>query len=760
MARDPRQEAKEVAIAVQDALQSIADSVQDTLESALGNVTSVTQSTVKDIEKGFKDLAKVGTLLAKTEEEARMGALTRSKVDQVILERKAKLEALTRSVEIAERNVQDELAETLRLTEEYKKGNESVLPDLVAQKELFKEAADEAIRLQTSVKKVALTNEQIKKQLEEQLERSKNVSRATGMTGDILGGLEKVLSKLGLSGFSEEFAEGASAARKLADEITDGGEQTATFGQKLQIASRGFGVALDGVVQRLAGPMGMLLAITKLFDVIVGVSKQATELGKSMSLSAEQSLEFRKELSIAAQASGELTANTKSLAEAQGQLAKAFGAARGFTMEQLSDQTKLTRAVGMQVESAGKLQKLAALNNETADEAFQNIVKANTAFGNQTGIVFDNREILEDVANASAEFAANLDNNPTAIGKAVVEMRRFGLNLENAVSMSKSLLDFESSIEAELEAELLTGKELNFERARALALQGKFAESAAEVASQVGTLADFQNMNVIAQESLANAAGLTVEELANSLMIQENLAKLGGEEQKRVQEQINTLRAQGKVEEANALARAATSDEEAIAALERLDAQEQMNQAMEKMSVAMGDIFQSLEPIVSGFASMLEKIANSKGAMNALKVTAGALALTLGIMAVKAIAAASALTLGLASIAIVGGITAATIAMTSEENKVKGSIKDGVIGPDGDIISTDPADFILATKDPNGLANQVTAPEGEGNSSLMKDLINELKGLRGDVQKGGDVIIDGNVTGQMLALGAYTSKTS
>lgn len=760
MAKDPKEQAREIAVVIQDALQSVADTVQNTIEDSLEGITSVSQAGLKDAEKGFKSLAKFGTMFARAREEAAQGSLTQAKVDKIILERNAQLEAAKAQIAIAERNIADELSKIATEEENINELSKEQIEDLEERKRLLDLAVIATEKLKKESQEVEIINKDIEGRLKDQLKVSRTIQDATGITGTVLGGLEKTMSKFGLTGFSEVFAEGRSAATEMAKEVTKNGMIAAGLAGKLKIAFAGISTVLTGIVIKLAGPMGFLLALGKIYSVLTGVSKQTTELGKSMSLSAEQALEFRKELSVAAQASGEITANTRSLAEAQGQLAKAFGAARGFTMEQLSDQTKLTRAVGMQVESAGKLQKLAALNNETADEAFQNIVKANTAFGNQTGIVFDNREILEDVANASAEFAANLDNNPTAIGKAVVEMRRFGLNLENAVSMSKSLLDFESSIEAELEAELLTGKELNFERARALALQGKFAESAAEVASQVGTLADFQNMNVIAQESLANAAGLTVEELANSLMIQENLAKLGGEEQKRVQEQINTLRAQGKVEEANALARAATSDEEAIAALERLDAQEQMNQAMEKMSVAMGDIFQSLEPIVSGFASMLEKIANSKGAMTALKVTAGALALTLGIMAVKAMMAASALTLGLAAIGIIGGVTAMGIALTSEENKVKGSIKDGVIGPDGDIISTDPADFILATKDPEKLANEITPPAGGPDVDLMKELVSELKGLRGDVQKGGDVIIDGNVTGQMLALGAYTGKTS
>ena len=48
------------------------------------------------------------------------------------------------------------------------------------------------------------------------------------MTGEILGGLENVFNKLGLEGFSEEFAEGASAATNYADKITEGGKKTAT----------------------------------------------------------------------------------------------------------------------------------------------------------------------------------------------------------------------------------------------------------------------------------------------------------------------------------------------------------------------------------------------------------------------------------------------------------------------------------------------------------------------------------------------------
>jgi len=84
--------------------------------------------------------------------------------------------------------------------------------------------------------------------------------------------------------------------------------------------------------------------------------------------------------------------------------------------------------------------------------------------------------------------------------------------------------------------------------------------------------------------------------------------------------------------------------------------------------------------------------------------------------AISAISAMSALTLGLGAIAIVGGIAAASAAANSavDEGKstVEGSIQDGVITPDGNIISTDPKDFMIATKDPAGLAEDISGGGG------------------------------------------------
>ena len=119
------------------------------------------------------------------------------------------------------------------------------------------------------------------------------------------------------------------------------------------------------------------------------------------------------------------------------------------------------------------------------------------------------------------------------------------MDLGRVDQIASSLMDFEDSIGKELEAELLTGKELNLEKARYAALTGDQISLEKEIANQVGSLADFQSMNVIAQRSLAEAFGLSRDELADMLQKQEVFNKLGDISGKTAAEQLAIARERG-----------------------------------------------------------------------------------------------------------------------------------------------------------------------------------------------------------------------
>ena len=192
---------------------------------------------------------------------------------------------------------------------------------------------------------------------------------------------------------------------------------------------------------------------------------------------------------------------------------------------------------------------------------------------------------------------------------AAAKAREFGVNLQQAEAMSQSLLNFQSSIENELSAELITGKDLNFERARGLALNGKTAEAAAEIAKQVGNSVSFGNMNVIAQEELAKAAGMTKEQLAQSLIDREALNELGVKEAKTAQEAYNKLKERG-LSEAEIAKKLNNPDLSTM--YERQSVQDRFNQSIEKLKEIFVSLATPVLEIISPFAKLVGWLAESK----------------------------------------------------------------------------------------------------------------------------------------------------
>jgi hypothetical protein len=186
-----------------------------------------------------------------------------------------------------------------------------------------------------------------------------------------------------------------------------------------------------------------------------------------------------------------------------------------------------------------------------------------------------------------------------------VQSNKLGISLDQAKKAAEGLLNFEESIENELSAELLTGKSLNLERARGLALQGDSAGAAEEMLRQVGSAADFAKMNVIQQEALAKSVGMTSDELANSLKTQDLLLKTGDKSVEALNERRRLAIETGKTEEFYAELRRAGTSEEMIANQMQLSTQDKMNILVEKMLETFGNIVEPVSNLLGGLTDMV-----------------------------------------------------------------------------------------------------------------------------------------------------------
>ena len=689
MAEDPKKKALETASIIEDALQSIAAKVSDIFEQAMAGTDKVTETVTKDIQKRFNQIAKVTDDIASNAVRLQEGLLKSKSVEEQILKRKIQQEALGTQLITLLKIQKKEVSSIEDLIKKQSEGS-------IELNDIQKELVDE-------YRKSKEYNDAYVKQLNEQLKAQEKIEKTVGTTGKLLKGV----SKIPIVGQFLDAEEAIKAANKAA---ADGAGKIGAIGA----AAGSLGKSL---VSGLTDPLAIVGFLIKGFQMFLSIGyaadKQITDLSKSMAVSHEEATATRDRF-IEIQNSGEsIFETTENLVAAQMELAGAMGATRGFTEQQVRDQVLLTKQMGLTAEEAGGIQQLAMANGMTAEGVTDSVIKQTAALAKQTGVQLDNKAIIGEVAKVSGQLRLQYANNPKLIAKAVVETKKLGINMEIAANAAKGLLDFESSIENELSAELLTGKALNLERARGLALNGDSVGAAKEMLAQVGSAAEFANMNVIQQEAIAEAVGMSTDDLANSLVTQENLKKLGDETRSQVEEQIEAAKKLGDTDKVRMLEASIGNEEDAKAALKKIDAQETFNQSIEKLKSMLSSI---VEGPAASFVKILGKMLSSTFALKSI------LAIVVGMMAAMAVSFAImnpvAALIGLG----VAGAVGATMAIYSTMN-------DGVISPTGGMVVSGPEGSIQLNKKDSIIAGTNLGGGGNNNGGNSSAEIRELKNM-------------------------------
>ncbi len=141
-----------------------------------------------------------------------------------------------------------------------------------------------------------------------------------------------------------------------------------------------------------------------------------------------------------------------------------------------------------------------------------NVQASIAALSSRRGVLA--KDVFSDIANSTELFANFAKDGGMNIGMAAVQAKELGLSLDTVGKVADSVLDFQSSIEGELKASLLIGRQLNLNKARELSLAGDLAGLQREILSLVGSESQFNKMNVIQRKALASALGVSTTELS------------------------------------------------------------------------------------------------------------------------------------------------------------------------------------------------------------------------------------------------------
>ena len=598
--------------------------------------------------------------------------------------------------------------------------------------------------------------------VKERLELQKKVNKSMG----IFGGTLKGISKIPIIG---DLFDAESALEDMEKSLLNNESSITAMSEGFQNIG---GQVLDG----LMNPANIALAtFTGILSIFKQLDREAGEFAKSMNMSYGEALQVRQEMSSLAVSSGDLALNATKLTKTLGEVGAALGTNALLNDKDLKTFTKLTNQAGFTADELMNIQKLSLANGKSLDDNVSSIMGGSAAFAAQNKLALNEKQILKDVNGMSASLKLSLEGGTEALGAAAAQARKFGINLQQAESIASSLLDFESSIENELSAELLIGRDLNLEKARGLALNGEATKAAAELLKQVGSAAEFGDLGVIQQESLAKAMGMQREELAASLIESEALKDIGAESAKEAKEKYDDLRR-------------TMSAEEAMAELgnEQLAKQFEQQSNAEKLADVMSNLKEIFVSIVDGpLGSMLSGISTLLSSTTAVYSITGLLA---GLYAGKMIKGLRAiimakkvekgLSVGAAIIDIIkgawnalggivvigpalalGAIAGGVAYVNSQKN-----VKDGVIQPDGGIslstqkgtIQLDKEDSVVAGTnlfgEKGGRSGGGSVSGGGANMAQTNALLQQLIDI---ISAGGNVTLDGQKVGEALNLVSY-----
>jgi len=228
-----------------------------------------------------------------------------------------------------------------------------------------------------------------------------------------------------------------------------------------------------------------------LIDGALRFNKISVDISKNLDYGADNANRVTNEMVRMARSSDNINVTLANAAEAMSQLNSATGFNVELSRDVLETQIMLTKQLGLSGDEAAIVYKFSLLTGKSSSQLEKSLSRAYVTNKNALKVGTSYKEVLAALSKTSGELAVSLGTNPNVLAKAVVQAKAFGTTLEQVKSQGDALLDFETSLENELKAELLTGEQLNLERARAAALAGDQVALAQELNNQGMTLAKF-----------------------------------------------------------------------------------------------------------------------------------------------------------------------------------------------------------------------------------------------------------------------------
>jgi hypothetical protein len=248
------------------------------------------------------------------------------------------------------------------------------------------------------------------------------------------------------------------------------------------------------------------------------------EVRQSLGISAIDSAKLAGNITAAGAAAKVVGGNSQEAEAAVKGLVREFGSLSVVTLGVSTQLGLITGQFGISGDNAAKLLKSMDAISTASIETNLNLISTVGELARAEGVA--PAQVLNDMASDTELFAKFGKDGGKNIGLAAIQAAKLGVNMATVAGIAESLLDFESSITNEMEAEVLLGKNLNLDKARELSLAGDLEGLQKEILKNVGSEAEFNAMNVVQRQALAKSLGMNVADLGKMVAGEKTSAQI------------------------------------------------------------------------------------------------------------------------------------------------------------------------------------------------------------------------------------------
>jgi hypothetical protein len=576
------------------------------------------------------------------------------------------------------KKVEEDLVKKMSKLRSDEEGYEDKVKDFMKNKKDMTEEQIKAKKLELRLEREALNAREVS--LNAMSEQNKVLGESSKTAEKTLGVLDKItsgdfkgalLQKFGLDDINSQLKEKVGGALVNVVKSVKAGDLKGAFSE----AGKGLKSILD-----MAGKLTMALGIGALFmlgNFLISsfgkLDKEVSQLGKDFGISKNEAKELHhtavdvsNEMRVTGIHSEEIAKSLKTVSDNLGgiDLTGAFASGNAQVQQMVKDTALLTEKFGLSAEEAGNLSNIAAISGKSVGE--MSMMASTLGKG-----IFSAKDSMKILAGIPKSIVSQMSKMPEAMIKTAMHAKMLGMNMKQIADIGRKSLDIEQSLEAEMEARVLLGREINLDAMRQAALAGDQEKVMNELLKQVGSMEDFNKMNVLQKEALAKAAGMEVDQMAEMLGKQEELNKAGLSQQ-----QLQELQAKNAGDLAKMAAE--TGDKDKKAYLEKLAAEKKSEETQAAMADLMKRIQEIAVKLLDPILDMVDGLMNGKDGAEAMDGILNAVKGTVGF--IKPIIAAIAATIGyiVKPLTWILGLFGDSKEQTQEIAKTTGKVGDGV----------------------------------------------------------------------------------